>query len=177
MLLEKWSISIAAKLLRYSPEGRIKIEVIAYAIGVYLNIAATAALALAFGLLSGKLGLTLKAMLLFNLTRFFSGGFHFQSLGVCAILSAALYAALPHLKLSGFGTTALTLLALAIFVLKAPAFDHKTTRLPHRLLPWYKAVSLLLVCSNLFIHSELFAVILAAQAFTLLPVRKGGVDR
>ncbi|MGN7457116.1 accessory gene regulator B family protein [Paenibacillus pasadenensis] len=176
-MLEKWSIAFADRLIRHSPESKMRAEVLAYALGVYLNLAATVLLALAFGLLTGELAQTLTAMLLFNLTRLFTGGFHFKSLGACALASAALYAAIPWFELAAPTASALTVWALAIFLLLAPASAPETTRLPRRLRPWFKAVAVLLAAANLALSSELFALVLAAQALTLLPVRKGGEDR
>lgn len=120
-MLEKWSIAFADRLIRHSPESKMRAEVLAYALGVYLNLAATVLLALAFGLLTGELAQTLTAMLLFNLTRLFTGGFHFKSLGACALASAALYAAIPWFELAAPTASALTVWALAIFLLLAPA--------------------------------------------------------
>ena len=70
--------------------------VLAYAIGVYLNIFLTLLLTLLGGFIFHTLTASLLCFALFSVIRLFSGGYHLQSLTACTLVRAARH---PHTAL------------------------------------------------------------------------------
>ncbi|SDS57906.1 accessory gene regulator B [Paenibacillaceae bacterium GAS479] len=174
-MLEQLSIICAQKIKqKHTHPEAANVTIMAYALGVYFNFFATLLLIMLVGWATNELINTILVMLLFNVIRFFSGGYHFKSLDVCVVISVVLFSIVPHLSLSTIGISFLTLSSALIFLWRAPAYTSDTTRLNPRFHPYFKVIAALLALINVQFQSELYAWVLLLQAFTLLFVTKGG---
>ncbi|MFC7560264.1 accessory gene regulator B family protein [Paenibacillus farraposensis] len=103
--------------------------------------------------------------------RKFSGGLHFRSLTVCAIFSAALFAAIPLIHLGHDGMLLLTAISTAIVLCMAPRKSKDLN--PSGLDPYLKWISIAIVLTNFIIQSPIIALSFTAQAVLLLPWKGG----
>ncbi|OXM14943.1 accessory gene regulator B family protein [Paenibacillus herberti] len=175
MMLEQLSIICAQKIKqKHTHPETANVNIMAYALGVYFNFFATLLLVVLVGWATNELIDTILVMILFNVIRFFSGGYHFKSLDVCVVISVILFSIVPQLSLSTIGITLLTLSSALIFLWRAPAYRTDTTRLNPRFHPYFKVTAVLLALINLHFQSELYAWVLLLQAITMLFVLKGG---
>lgn len=167
-MIEQWSLSLARRLelggAKASP------AVLAYAIGVYLNIFLTLLLTLLGGFIFHTLTASLLCFALFSVIRLFSGGYHLQSLTACTLVSAGAFILIPHLLIPAGWTVFLTAVSLILFLLLAPQMDPKTTVLNPKYYPHLKIISLALTATNLLVQSDLYSMVLLLQALLLLPV-------
>ncbi|WP_088832767.1 accessory gene regulator ArgB-like protein [Paenibacillus tyrfis] len=166
-MAKKWVNWIKAT----DPEFPISREVLEYAALVTLNLGSVLFLSLIIGLISGKSIETLMGLSAFVILRMFSGGFHFKSLDVCAIISAILVTPIPHITMlldERVVTMTINGVSLIVVALKAPT-SLKNTRYTDRIRPIFKAVSILIVSSNFFFQSPVLTLSFFTQALLLLP--------
>ncbi|MEC0233621.1 accessory gene regulator B family protein [Paenibacillus kribbensis] len=173
-MLEGLSRRIAKGIKRADPEGPGSLEVLAYAIGIKLNWYTGLMLTVLFGWILGDMINALLAFFSFVVLRKFSGGFHFRSLTLCAVFSAALFASIPLIDLSHNGTLLLTAMSALVVLWVAP---NKSKDLnPSELDPYLKWISIAIVLINFILQSPIVALSFTAQAVLLLPW-KGGEQR
>ncbi|MCC3381057.1 accessory gene regulator ArgB-like protein [Paenibacillus farraposensis] len=170
-MLERLSRRIANELKRVDPDGPGSVEVLAYAIGIKLNWYSGLILTILFGWLLGDVINALLAFFSFVVLRKFSGGLHFRSLTVCAIFSAALFAAIPLIHLGHDGMLLLTAISTAIVLCMAPRKSKDLN--PSGLDPYLKWISIAIVLTNFIIQSPIIALSFTAQAVLLLPWKGG----
>jgi accessory gene regulator B len=129
-LIETLSRSIAHKIKAVDPEGiTASVNVMAYALGVYLNFFLTAALVALVGFFTHSFVMTIVSFVAFCVIRFFSGGFHFKSLTLCSFVTAALLAPIPHIELIRTYVLLLTIITGLIFLRYSPNMDEETTNM------------------------------------------------
>jgi accessory gene regulator B len=172
-MIEILSRHISKEIKRSSPESTVSLEVLEYAIGIRLNFIATMVLTITCGLLTGKLYETIIAFVAFAVARYFSGGYHFRSLTLCAIVSALVFASIPLIPVPQEYTVFITLIATLIFILYSPNIMEELNR--SRLDPYLKPISIFIVMSNFVIHSPILALAFLAQAISIIPWK--GVER
>ncbi|WP_180984563.1 accessory gene regulator B family protein [Paenibacillus sp. F4] len=174
-MLEKLSKRIATAIKKADPDGPGSVEVLTYSIGIKLNWYSGLILTILFGWIVGEVLNSLLAFFSFVVLRKFSGGLHFKSLTVCAIFSAALFAAIPLIHLGHDGTLLLTAISAVIVLCIAPRKSEDLN--PSGLDPYLKWISLVIVFSNFLIQSPVIALSFTAQTVLLLPLWKGGEQR
>lgn len=173
-MIETLSRSIAHKIKAVDPEGiTASVNVMAYALGVYLNFFLTAVLVVITGLLTNSLGMTIVSFTAFCVIRFFSGGFHFKSLTLCSFVTAALIAPIPHIEIMRTYVLLLTIITGLIFLRFSPNMDEETTNMNPKYYPAMKVISLMLVFSNIFIQSDVLTLTFLVQGVLIVPIWKG----
>ncbi|MFW5436234.1 accessory gene regulator B family protein [Paenibacillus apiarius] len=143
-----------------------------YGIAMKLNMYGIFILTVVFGVIFKQLFESVLALIALGSIRRFSGGVHFSSLTVCMLITSLFCIVVPMVTLSKLTVVILTLLAMMIYLLRAPFWFEEMTEQKNDTL--YKIVSLLLVSSNFIIQSSALAIIFFVQSLTILPT-KGGV--
>lgn len=166
------SYKLARMIKNADPERTHSIEVMQYALTILLNTFFIFVVVLAIGWVTGTFVSTAITLGSFTLLRMVSGGVHLKKAWECNVVSIFICTVIPHLPLLpmpyfiGFN-----LCSLLIMLLYAPAPD-RNARLPRKLYPYLKGISIALVLSNFFIVSHIFVYICLIQSLTLLPLRK-----
>ncbi|WP_010494994.1 accessory gene regulator B family protein [Paenibacillus elgii] len=169
----------------WNPAETRSFDVLRYQYAVTLNFVSYVGLAAIGGLLTGHFAETMLAAGSFTLLRVFSGGFHFRSLDVCAIVTAAIFVAIPLLvagPLAGY-TALLTATAAVLVATRAPTNLQNTqwvrgsdcTRLA-TVKRAYKAIAVAIVLTNFIVDSDVMALAFITQALLLLPRREVSVQ-
>ncbi|WP_397346877.1 accessory gene regulator ArgB-like protein [Paenibacillus polymyxa] len=171
-MLERLSRRIALGIKRIDPDGPGSADVLTYIIAIKLNWYSGLILTLLFGWVLGDVLNALLAFFSFVALRKFSGGFHFRSLTICSIFSAALFASIPLIHLGHDGTMLLTAISAVIVLYVAPRKSED--RNPSGLDPYLKWVSLAVVITNFIIQSPVISLSFMTQAVLLLPIWRGG---
>ncbi|KPV60695.1 hypothetical protein QJ48_03935 [Paenibacillus sp. A3] len=170
-MAKKWVNWIKAT----DPEFPVSRAILEYAALVTLNLGSVLLLSSIIGLISGKSIETLIGLSAFVILRMFSGGFHFRSLDVCAIISAILLTLIPHITmLLDERVISMTIngISLVVVTLKAPT-SLRNTRYTDEIRPIFKAVSILIILSNFFFQSPVLTLSFFTQALLLLPRERG----
>lgn len=168
--------SIAGKWVRWikanDPEGPGSYDVLYYLARGLLNLIAVFAIALPIGVVTGELPATMAAIASFVLLRIVSGGFHFRNLDICAVATALLLAAVPHVA---FWVKPVVLpvnvLSLALVAALAPT-NLRNTIWTSKARPAFKTIAIVIVSSNLIVHSPVVAFTFLIQALLLIPGRR-----
>ncbi|MDF9840459.1 accessory gene regulator B [Paenibacillus sp. PastF-1] len=160
---------IAVAIKRANPEETSSVEVMQYSLGIILNtlfiIIATATV----GLLTGHFGKFMTFLLSCSILRLTSGGFHLKTARACNLFSIGLCTLIPYLfSFSGMTLTIINIISLLIMLLFAPNPD-KNARMPLRIYPLLKLLSVLLVILNFFIHSSVIGLAFIVQSLTVIP--------
>ncbi|WP_185897397.1 accessory gene regulator B family protein [Paenibacillus zeisoli] len=163
---------LSSRIKQSDPEGPVSLEVLEYELGIRLNFLSTVLLTVLAGWITGNLREASLAMLSFLMVRRFSGGVHMKSLTLCAIVSAAIFVSISLISLEHDQVRLLTLLSAAIFLIYSPNILEELN--PSPLTPYMKAISFMLVLTNLLFLSSAIALACAVQAFLILPFWKGG---
>lgn len=183
MLTIAASEKLAHMTKEWNPAETRSFDVLRYQYAVTLNFVSYVGLAAVGGLLTGHFAETMLAAGSFTLLRVFSGGFHFRSLDVCAIVTAAIFVVIPLLaagSMTGY-TTLLTSLTAGLIALRAPT-NLQNTQWAHgaieRLVTvkrTYKAVAVAIVLTNFIVSSDVMALAFVVQALLLLPRKEVSV--
>jgi len=171
-MIEAWALSIAKRIKKISPDSEASIEVMAYALGYKLSFYIIVLTTLLIGLATGRAWETLLCLVGFQTLRKVSGGYHFESLTACAVVSIVSLSILPHIYLNVTWTMILNGIAFVLVCWLAPAGIQKYTTIPDKHLPYLKAISILIVFSNFAIQSDVLALSLLFQAILLYPVKE-----
>lgn len=168
-MIDKLAGRIAIAVKRANSEQTASVEVLQYALIIYINTSLIFIQCLLIGWLTNKLTETLLCFLVFTVLRFFSGGKHASSTMACNLLSTLVLASIPHLAVQDTKWVLLeTIASLLIMAMFAPNIDSETD-IDARYYPVLKAVSLCIVVSNLFFQSGYIGLCLLAQSVTIIP--------
>lgn len=154
-----------------SAQNDVSINVMSYALGVYINFFSVIVLSAASGWITGHFVDTMIAMFGFGVLRVFSGGFHLKSLTACAIASAAIFTVIPFIEFSRTYAGLLTLITVILMALFSPSFRHHSMKTKRKRLN-YKIISIILVLANGFLLSVPLVIAFLAQGLTLLYSRE-----
>ncbi|MEF3312588.1 accessory gene regulator B family protein [Paenibacillus sp. GYB004] len=172
MTIEQFAEKMATSLKQSNPDINVSIPRMRYALAGLINVGLVLALTGGLGAITGSAAGALTAMAAFVLLRTFSGGYHVKSLELCVIVSTLLFVLIPMVPFPDKYTAFLTVLVALIVAIRSPV-PHESNRIPAASYPFLKAISIMVVCSNLFIGSAVIALAFAAQAILLIP-SKGG---
>ncbi|CDN44173.1 accessory gene regulator B family protein [Paenibacillus sp. P22] len=169
-MIDTWSRNISLRIKAADPENTSSVEVMEFAIGGYLNFAMTALLTASVGAITGMVWESLLCLVLFNVVRIFSGGFHLPHT-VCVILSTTVFSVLPYVDASRTYVLLFTIAALILIAQFAPNIDPETSTLDAKFYPAWRIISVLLAASNLIFMSKLFALVLLVLAVLVIPFK------
>lgn len=120
-MVERLSEKIALKIQEMNPEEISNVWEMKYAIAILINYISVPLLALIVGFLTGTWFETITAVISFMAIRTISDGFHFKSLTVCILFSAAILSLIPHIPIDHvYETAGVTTLALLLNILFLP---------------------------------------------------------
>ncbi|MEW9698003.1 accessory gene regulator B family protein [Paenibacillus sp. SI8] len=159
--------------LKHDPDERRGHENLVYQYAVTINFVSIVVLTLIFGWLTGRLSDTLIAGAAFTVLRVSSGGFHFKSLDLCAIVTAVIYAAIPFIPISLSYVPILNVASVVLVAFLAPTNLRNTAWTDSaRAKLTFKIVAIAIVSVNFAIESPIIAGAFLAQALTLIPRRE-----
>lgn len=160
---------IAVAIKMKNPEETHSIEMMQYSLGIILNTLLIVIATATFGLLTGHFTQFMTFLLSCSLLRLTSGGFHLKTATACNIFSILLCTLTPYFfSFSGPILLLVNIASLLIMLLFAPNPD-KNARIPTRLFPFLKIISVLLVSLNFFIHSSVIGLAFIVQSLTVIP--------
>uniref|UniRef100_UPI00406D0DD2 accessory gene regulator ArgB-like protein n=1 Tax=Paenibacillus sp. FSL L8-0158 TaxID=2954752 RepID=UPI00406D0DD2 len=171
-MLETLSRHIASEIKKADPDGPTSVEVMEYAIGIKITEISAVLMVAVIGWITGHFLGALLALLTIMLVRRFSGGVHFSNLTLCVCFTTAICVTIPFIFLNLSTSLIINACSLLVFVVYAPnhfIYIHKTKY--HK---YYKTVCILVCTLNFFIQSHIICLALAIQAFSILPLWKGG---
>jgi accessory gene regulator B len=171
-MIEYTARRISEKISKASTTN-VSVDVMAYALGFYLNFFGVILLTAAAGATLGCFKEAMIAMGAFGVLRICSGGAHMKSLTACTVVSAAIFCAIPFIPMSDHATLAITATSVVIVAIKSPSFRHKPN-MGGRKKMFYRTVSVAMVAANLLFGSAAFALACLAQGVTLFRLREGG---
>lgn len=152
---------VAQNLAQYiyvKSSKNISIAVMKYALTYILNFSFTLILCLLIGFLTGKLVETILAFSAAVILRLYSGGYHFSSIDICTIVSSFVISILPHLQINNIFNIPFAFVSIVIMI-----FCNKA--------PKNKFISILIICSNFFINSNVLGLVFLVQSLTIIPKR------
>ncbi len=170
-MLEKLSKNIAIKIKEADPDGPVSIEVMEYALGIKMNFYATILLTVIIGVVTGYIWQNLLALTGVAVSRRFSGGYHFNSLTVCTIVTAIAASIIPTITLKGESFWVIAVMTFLIFLIYAPnsfVADHSTNGKEK-----HKLICLVVVLIAAIIKSDILLLSCLLQAVTVLPWKGG----
>lgn len=153
-------------------QNDVSVNVMSYALGVYLNFFSVVVLSAVLGWLSGHFLETMIAMTGFGVLRICSGGFHLKSLTLCAVVSALLFWIIPLVVIPRDIVIYATITSAVLVSIFSPTFRHYP-KIKKRKRLNFKLFSTILVLVNLFIVSAPLALTYLAQSLTLIYIRGG----
>jgi accessory gene regulator B len=170
-MIERTAALLAMKIRAANPSETSSVDVLKYGIAMSLNLLGVIIGSCVIGFITGKVIETLMAFGAFAVLRRFSGGFHAKSLGLCVILSVALFAAIPMVPVNGLAQSTLKAVTLLLIVLLAPA-NCQENGIPERYVMRFKVIAILLAIGNLFVDSTIIALAFFVQAVLLIDLKR-----
>jgi accessory gene regulator B len=172
-MIESISERISGYVYHHNDRQHVSREVMKFAlIGIILNTV-TVLLSLCIGLLDGKFSETCIALAAMAALRFLAGGHHLRSPVLCIVVSTAAVTAVPFITISEPLIYGCTLISGLLIWKYAPVDFKNKTRISDKSLSIMKYSGMLLVGSNLLIHSNILAVSWLIVALTLITLRGG----
>lgn len=153
-------------------QNDVSVNVMSYALGVYLNFLSVVIMSVVLGWITGHFGETMLAMIGFGVLRVLSGGAHLKSLTLCAVVSATLFGLIPLIDLSRTTTIYIAIISIVLVSIYSPTFRH-LPNLEGRKRLNFKIFSTILVIGNLALLSDSLALAYLGQCLTLIPIRGG----
>lgn len=166
------ALKLATIIKNTNPEQTHSIEVMQYALSILLNTFFVCLIVLIIGWTTGEFPSTFIALIYSIVLRIVSGGVHLNKVWTCNVFSIMVCAGVPHLPdLSIPYLMLLNCFCLLMMILFAP-YPDKNTRLPQKILPILKGISIFLVLGNFFILSNVVIFVCLIQSLTIIPWRK-----
>lgn len=170
-MIERLSLSWAQWIKENDPQGPVSYDVVLFALKVIINLFFAVVPCLIIGYAAGQFTETLIAVFSFVVLRFFSGGFHFKSLDLCAVVTVILLSSVPFLAGLGINTTILNVCSLVIVIILAPT-NLKNTRWTETAKPVFKLIAIICVLSNFILNSPIVAMSFIIQSALLIIGRR-----
>ncbi|MBJ6363327.1 accessory gene regulator ArgB-like protein [Paenibacillus sp. GCM10012307] len=171
-MLEAFSRQLAGTIKQALPDHPVSEAVLRYGLNIVFNTVCTIVLSMILGIAAGRLPETMVVLFGFALLRVLSGGYHFKSGLLCVVVSSIVAVSLSFVVLDAYTLFTLNAINAVLVVIYAPSGIERQTRIPKRCFPMLKIAALLIVLTNLHIHSSLLAVSWFVQAISLVPVKQ-----
>jgi accessory gene regulator B len=173
-MIESYAEKAAMSLKEINPEKTASVEVMKYGIIMAFNGLSVAFLALLGGWIGGHFEETLLTLAAFGLLRFASGGFHFESAGLCIVFSTLLMISIPYIPVKENWILILTAVSFILTAIFAPSGIEGQTRIDEKYFPLLKVLSILIVGSNFFLLSTTLSKIFFIQSLLLVKIKGVG---
>lgn len=169
-MIDALSSKVAHSIKQANPDHPASFNVLKFAVAGVINVVGTIIIALVAALFLGHVWPTVLALASFAMLRSVSGGYHLNSSSLCMLITAAAANIIPYIVLPQPAILTMTLVSMLLAFLYAPTNIEKSSRIPSRYYPVLKAVAVLLVSTNLFIHSSVIAICFLLQCLLLVKV-------
>ncbi|MEC0170739.1 accessory gene regulator ArgB-like protein [Paenibacillus graminis] len=159
---------IAIAIKNANSEATHSIEVMQYSLNIILNTCFIILATAVNGIVTGHFSESLIFLVSFSFLRLSSGGFHLKTATACNIVTIFLSTASPFLSFffeQNFWF--LSTICFLIIVVFAPNPD-KNARIPIKIYPTLKLLSIVLVGSNFLIHSSVIGLAFLVQSLTVI---------
>uniref|UniRef100_UPI00406CFCE2 accessory gene regulator ArgB-like protein n=1 Tax=Paenibacillus sp. FSL R10-2782 TaxID=2954661 RepID=UPI00406CFCE2 len=171
-MLEALSRYIATEIKKADPDGPTSIEVMEYALGIRLTEFSTILFVSLTGWLTGHFFGSLLALGSLMLIRKFSGGAHFSSLTFCLFFTTAVCVTIPFFSMGISTFLIISVCSLLVFFVYAPNhFIYIEKSANHK---YFKIICISICMLNFFTQSTIICLSLAVQAFSIIPIWRGG---
>ncbi|TVX93071.1 accessory gene regulator B family protein [Paenibacillus agilis] len=169
-MLERLSRSIAIKAINNSADSEADLEVITYGLTNRLCRYTINLFTFLIGFLLGHILEALFALVALKVIRTLSGGVHFKSLTVCAIVTSLFCGLLPLVQLEMEIKIIFTALSLFMYIVWAPNVYEELV--VERNDDQLKLFSSLVVASNFYFQSSILTIIFFVQGLTIIKWRR-----
>ncbi|RKP49839.1 accessory regulator AgrB [Cohnella endophytica] len=159
---------LAMGIKKVVPESPQSVEVLKYSISYILNAFFIIGSSLLISLFTGKVIEVIIILIGYALLRQVSGGVHLKSGTLCIVVSTAGATALSFVSFDSNILILFTAISMLLALVFAPSRIEKQTRIPSKYYPLLKLLSLIIISSNLVIHSAVLASAFLLQALTLV---------
>ncbi|WP_443146979.1 accessory gene regulator ArgB-like protein [Paenibacillus sp. HWE-109] len=170
-MIEQLSLKWAQWIKNNDPDGPVSYDVLLFALKVVINLFFAVFPCLIIGYFFGDFTETVTAIYAFIVLRFFSGGFHFKSLDLCAVVTVILLSSIPYIAKTGVNIYLMNFVSLVIVLFLAPS-NLKNTRWTEKAKPAFKIISILIVLSNFLLNSPVVAISFIMQSLLLTFTRR-----
>ncbi|QQZ60833.1 accessory gene regulator B family protein [Paenibacillus sonchi] len=163
---------IAVAIKNANSEDTYSIEIMQYSLNIILNTCFIILATALIGIVTGHFSESLIFLFSFSLLRLSSGGFHLKTATACNIVTIFLSTASPFLSIfSEQYFWFLSGISFLIIVVFAPNPD-KNARIPLKIYPALKLISIILAGSNFLIHSSVVGLAFFVQSLTVIKQKK-----
>jgi accessory gene regulator B len=166
-MIETLAEKMAFSIKKANEQETASLAVMKFALIIIINLIIPIIVSLLIGAATGNFLETLFSLSAFITIRMLSGGYHFSSPIPCMTAMIIAVSLPPHLALPENWTVYLTTASLFLFFMLAPSNLRGYHTMPEKYYPMLKIASVLLVCSNYLISSQILALVLIVQGMSL----------
>jgi accessory gene regulator B len=166
-MIEHISEKIAIVIKTANPEETNSVAVMKYQLSIFIHLFLGFTLCYIAGVLTGEIHKTLITFASFVIIRFFSGGKHLKTLEGCLLVSTILISIIPHIGVHPRLINPINIFNALTMLLCAPLIKGVDT-VTKKATPYLKVISIILVCSNFYFQSDLFALAFLSQSLLLI---------
>lgn len=172
-IIERIALAGARYIKANGGRADVSVGVMRFALQLWISLLLIFILSSVIGLMLGILKDTLLTLLVIGLLRYFSGGWHFKSLGLCIVFTTMIAVAIPLVpQINEQYLLVMNYISLVLVLLFAPTghgqnFKSVTQK---RIFKW---VSVTMVCTNFLFLSQISTISLMCQTCTLFTIKGG----
>lgn len=166
-MIETLAEKMAFSIKKANEQETASLAVMKFALIIIINIMIPVVVSMLIGAATGKFLESLVSLSAFVAIRMLSGGYHFSSPIPCMTAMIIVVSLPPHITLPENWTVYLTTASLFLFFMLAPSNLRGYHTMPEKYYPLLKIASVLLVCSNYLISSQILALVLIVQGMSL----------
>jgi len=171
MLTRQIAENLAFKLKQANPDHHVSQNVQRYAIEFFLTNTITFFMSVFIGFLLNQVTGVIIALVSFASLRVITGGKHFKTHALCNFTTIVVSNLIPFISI--YLDQTLTILFMNIFaiifcVVFAPEGVKKYSRMPAKMYPMVKVISVLIISLNFYFMSPILAITFALQGMTLV---------
>jgi len=167
-LADKIAVGIKSKV----PEHPASVAVLRYSVSFILNTVFIILLTLVISFFTGRLLEAFIALVGFALLRQVSGGYHLTSGTLCIVVSTAGIILLSFAQFDTIITYYVNGASALLILIFAPSRIERQTKIPARLFPLLKWISLGMIAISTIIANPVLTAAFFAQALTLIRTRR-----
>lgn len=175
-LIENLSLKLATAIKNANPNNiKTSIEVMQFALISLIGHLITFSISLSISALLGTLFESIAVIIAFMTLRWFSGGFHFRSPELCAIVGIVGVIIIPFINVSSEISLVMMIISMILILIFAPNGENYSRIFDIKHKPLLKTVSLILVSSNFLWSKDYLTISFFLQSISFIPLLlKGG---
>ncbi|ANE48334.1 hypothetical protein SY83_20915 [Paenibacillus swuensis] len=166
-IIDSTAQNIARSIRKHYPEAGSEIA-LRYSLSLIINSTTSMVLIFIISILTHRFYEAVIVLATFLLLRYFTGGVHLNSSLACCLFSVILLSSITFAEFNYYFLGVLfNIIAIIIFLIKAPEGIENISRIDRRYYPLLKLISILIVSTNFIISSSLLSLVFITQAFFL----------